>query len=110
MRADRCGSFMGSLADPISSSAFRCIESLVSCLEQVGRTHLPGHHRNASAERNWNASVGEDELALLTGPAEIVAASHGILVSSFRKDETQLLPAVTRQALLAPRPGTKQEC
>src|SRR5438270_3406539 len=101
MRADRCGSFIGSLANPISSTAFRCIESLVSCLEQVARAHRPCHRCNAAAERNWDARIVEDELMLLTSPAKVVAASYGVLVSGFGEDKTQLLSTVTCQAFLA---------
>src|SRR3954467_8530435 len=48
--ADRCDSFMGSLADPISSPAFRCIESLVSRLEQIRRFHPSCHRRSRAAK------------------------------------------------------------
>src|SRR3954471_314785 len=103
MRADRCDSFMGSRADPISSTAFRGIESLVSRLEQLRRFHPSRHGRNPTAEGDRDARIVEDEVMPLTGATKIVTAASSVLASGFRKDETQLFSTVASQTLLAPR-------
>src|SRR3954471_17347042 len=107
MRADRCDSFMGSLADPISSTAFRCIESLVCRPDQIVWPHPRCHRSYSSAERDWDAGVVEHELMAFADPTKLVTSPCGVLAGGLRKHETQLFSAVACQALLAPRPDTK---
>src|SRR5437763_10238320 len=72
MRADLCESFIGSLADPISSTAFRCVESSVRRVEQLHRPH-PGRHRpNSAAKGDRDARALENELVRLTEAAKII--------------------------------------
>src|SRR5256885_14676531 len=98
MRANLCESFIGSLADPISSTAFRCIESSVRRLEQFHRPH-PGRHRpNSAADGDQDARAVEDEIVPLTAATKIITAPFGVLGRGFREDETQLLSTVARQA------------
>jgi hypothetical protein len=100
---------MGS-ADPIPSTAFRCIESLVSCLEHVDRGIAVRHRSDPTTEGDLDVDTVEDEVVGLADPAKIVTAPGGVLVRRFWEDETQLFPAVTRKALLAPRPDSYDGC
>src|SRR3954470_4663233 len=102
-RADRCESFIGSLADPVSTTAFRCIESLVSRLDQVQRSHPRRHRRYSSAEGDGDGPILEDEHMLLTDATKIVTAPYGVLAHGLREHETQLFSTVTSQAFLASR-------